>query len=90
LIAESFKDLGTSLDKEGIKLVKCEPNYRIVFPDKESVEMSTDLSRMKAEVERWEGKDGFEGYVHHCIVVVESATDLYPDPASINSDSSVS
>jgi phytoene desaturase (3,4-didehydrolycopene-forming) len=53
--------LGTSLDNEGIKLVKCEPNYRIVFPDKESVEMSTDLSRMKKEVERWEGQDGFEG-----------------------------
>nr|AKR17055.1 phytoene dehydrogenase [Sporobolomyces pararoseus]UGY86998.1 phytoene desaturase [Sporobolomyces pararoseus]UGY87004.1 phytoene desaturase [synthetic construct] len=63
LIAESFKDLGTSLDQEGIKLVKCEPNYRIVFPDKESVEMSTDLSRMKKEVERWEGQDGFEGFL---------------------------
>lgn len=61
LFEEAFKDLGTSLDKEGIKLVKCEPNYRIVFPDKEVVEMSSDLTKMKQEVERWEGEQGFEG-----------------------------
>ncbi|POY73284.1 hypothetical protein BMF94_3618 [Rhodotorula taiwanensis] len=63
LFDEAFKDLGTSLDKEGIKLVKCEPNYRIVFPDKEVVEMSSDLTKMKQEVERWEGEKGFEGFL---------------------------
>ncbi|TKA55937.1 hypothetical protein B0A53_01636 [Rhodotorula sp. CCFEE 5036] len=63
LFEEAFKDLGTSLDKEGIKLVKCEPNYRIVFPDKEVVEMSSDLTKMKQEVERWEGEQGFEGFL---------------------------
>jgi len=63
LFEETFSDLGTSLDAEGIKLVKCEPNYRIVFPDKEVVEMSSDLTKMKTEVEKWEGEKGFEGCV---------------------------
>ncbi|GAA5858629.1 hypothetical protein JCM1840_006490 [Sporobolomyces johnsonii] len=63
LFDETFRDLGTSLEAEGIKVVRCEPNYRIVFPDKEKVEMSTDLSRMKTEVERWEGEKGFEGFL---------------------------
>ncbi|GAA6040558.1 hypothetical protein JCM8097_005463 [Rhodosporidiobolus ruineniae] len=63
LFDETFRDLGTSLEGEGIELVKCEPNYRIVFPDKEVVEMSSDLTRMKKEVERWEGEKGFEGFL---------------------------
>ncbi|GAA5864739.1 hypothetical protein JCM8547_008291 [Rhodosporidiobolus lusitaniae] len=63
LFDETFKDLGTSLKGEGIELVKCEPNYRIVFPDKEVVEMSSDLAKMKKEVERWEGEQGFEGFL---------------------------
>ncbi|KAL7343779.1 hypothetical protein BJY59DRAFT_685633 [Rhodotorula toruloides] len=63
LFDETFNDLGTSLENEGIKLVKCEPNYRIVFPDKEVVEMSSDLTRMKKQVERWEGEKGFEGFL---------------------------
>nr|AHB14354.1 phytoene dehydrogenase [Rhodotorula diobovata] len=63
LFEETFSDLGTSLDAEGIKLVKCEPNYRIVFPDKEVVEMSSDLTKMKKEVEKWEGEKGFEGFL---------------------------
>ncbi|GAA5993435.1 hypothetical protein JCM11641_007158 [Rhodosporidiobolus odoratus] len=63
LFNETFKDLGTSLAEEGIELVKCEPNYRVVFPDKEVVEMSSDLTRMKKEVERWEGEKGFEGFL---------------------------
>ncbi|BGP41469.1 hypothetical protein JCM10449v2_005456 [Rhodotorula kratochvilovae] len=63
LFDEAFSDLGTSLEEEGIKLVKCDPNYRIVFPDKEVVEMSSDLTKMKTEVERWEGEKGFEGFL---------------------------
>ncbi|GAA6016255.1 hypothetical protein JCM10207_000447 [Rhodosporidiobolus poonsookiae] len=63
LFDETFRDLGTSLDAEGIKLVECEPNYRIVFPDKEIVELSSSLPVMKKEVERWEGEEGFEGFL---------------------------
>ncbi|GAA5888554.1 hypothetical protein JCM6882_008994 [Rhodosporidiobolus microsporus] len=63
LFEEAFRDLGTTMEKEGLEIVKCEPNYRIVFPDKEVVELSSDLTRMKKEVERWEGEKGFEGFL---------------------------
>ena len=46
-----------------MKLMKCEPNYNLWFGDGESFELSTDVSRMKVEVEKWEGKDGFERYL---------------------------
>lgn len=43
--------------------MKCEPNYNLWFSDGESLELSTDVARMKIEVEKWEGKDGFERYL---------------------------
>lgn len=63
LFHETFRDLDTSLDAEGVHLRKCEPNYNIFFADGERMELSTDLARMKTEIERWEGKDGFERYL---------------------------
>ena len=63
LFRETFHDLDTSLEAEGVELMKCEPNYNIWFSDGESFELSTDVSRMKEEVEKWEGKDGFERYL---------------------------
>ena len=63
LFREAFHDLDTSLEAEGVELMKCEPNYNIWFSDGESFELSTDVSRMKDEVEKWEGKDGFERYL---------------------------
>ena len=43
--------------------MKCEPNYNLWFSDGESFELSTDVAKMKEEVEKWEGKDGFERYL---------------------------
>ena len=63
LFREAFYDLDTSLAAEGVELMKCEPNYNLWFGDGESFELSTDVSRMKDEVEKWEGKDGFERYL---------------------------
>ncbi|KAF2131970.1 phytoene desaturase [Dothidotthia symphoricarpi CBS 119687] len=63
LFHETFQELGTSLEDEGVKLVKCEPNYNVHFHDGTSFRLSTDLADMKAEVERFEGKDGFERYL---------------------------
>lgn len=63
LFREAFYDLGTSLEAEGVELMKCEPNYNMWFGDGESFELSTDVTRMKEEVEKWEGKDGFERYL---------------------------
>lgn len=63
MFREAFYDLDTSLEAEGVELMKCEPNYNLWFSDGESFELSTDMARMKVEVERWEGKDGFERYL---------------------------
>lgn len=63
MFEEAFRDLGTSMTAEGIKLFKCDPNYNVWFGDGELFEMSSNLATMKREVERWEGKDGFERYL---------------------------
>ena len=60
---ETFRDLDTSLEAEGVQLMKCDPNYNIWFGDGEKFELSTDIASMKHEIERWEGKDGFERYL---------------------------
>lgn len=62
---DTFRDLGTSLEAEGIELLKCDPNYIVWFADGEHMTLSTDVSVMKTEVERWEGKDGFENYLSY-------------------------
>jgi len=43
--------------------LKCDPNYNIWFGDGERVLLSSDLATMKQEVEKWEGKDGYERYL---------------------------
>lgn len=63
LFEETFQDLGTTMKDEGIDLVKCEPNYNIHFHDNTTFALSTDLALMKREIERFEGKDGFERYM---------------------------
>ena len=63
LFKETFHDLDTSLEAEGVQLMKCEPNYNLWFGDGESFELSSDTSVMKREIEKWEGKEGFERYL---------------------------
>lgn len=63
LFRETFSDLGTTLEDEGVHLVKCNPNYNVHFHDGTNFKLSTDISVMKEEVERFEGKDGFERYL---------------------------
>lgn len=63
LFHQTFRDLGTSLEDEGVKLVKCEPNYNVWFGDGERFQLSTDLAHMKKEIEKWEGKDGYSRYL---------------------------
>ncbi|KAL9130034.1 MAG: hypothetical protein Q9217_001679 [Psora testacea] len=64
LFREAFHDLDTSLEAEDVNLLKCEPNYNLWFNDGESFELSTDVARMKLEVEKWEGKAGFSRYLN--------------------------
>lgn len=63
LFRETFYDLDTSLEAEGVELLRCPTNYNVWFADGESFELSTDLARMKHQIERWEGKGGFERYL---------------------------
>lgn len=63
MFREAFTDLDTTLEDEGVKLRKCEPNYNVWFGDGECLELSTDVARMKTTIERWEGKDGFSRYL---------------------------
>ncbi|KAI1779387.1 phytoene dehydrogenase [Hypoxylon cercidicola] len=63
LFQEAFHDLDTSLEAEGVELLQCPTNYNVWFADGECFELSTDLARMKAQIERWEGKDGFSRYL---------------------------
>ncbi|KAK4705485.1 phytoene desaturase (3,4-didehydrolycopene-forming), partial [Phenoliferia sp. Uapishka_3] len=63
IFRNTYNDLGTSLEDEGITLVKCNPNYRVVFGDGETVTMSTDMAQMKVQVEKYEGEKGFEGFL---------------------------
>lgn len=63
LFREAFFDLDTTLEAEGIELLRCPTNYNVWFPDGENFELTTDLARMKTQIERWEGKDGFDRYL---------------------------
>ncbi|KZF20460.1 phytoene desaturase [Xylona heveae TC161] len=60
---ETFQDLGTSIEDEGVEMLQCPRNYNVSYSDGQFVHLSTDLARMKAEIEKWEGKDGFERYL---------------------------
>ncbi|KAI5777151.1 Phytoene dehydrogenase [Geopyxis carbonaria] len=63
LFHETFADLDTTMADEGVELLRCEPNYEMHFADGEKLQLSSDLAVMKREVERFEGKDGFERYL---------------------------
>ncbi|TGJ78575.1 hypothetical protein E0Z10_g10187 [Xylaria hypoxylon] len=63
LFREVFFDLDTTLEAEGIDLLRCPTNYNVWFSDGENFELTTDLARMKTQIERWEGKDGFVRYL---------------------------
>ncbi|KAI1755910.1 phytoene dehydrogenase [Xylaria castorea] len=63
LFQQVFFDLDTTLEAEGVELLRCPTNYNVWFADGENFELTTDLARMKTQIERWEGKDGFVRYL---------------------------
>lgn len=63
LFRETFHDLDTSLEAEGVDLLRCPENYQIFFHDGEVFKPCTDLAAMKAQIEHYEGKGGFESYL---------------------------
>lgn len=63
LFREAFHDLDTSLEAEGIDLLRCPVNYQIFFHDGVVFKPTTDLASMKQQIEHYEGKEGFERYL---------------------------
>ncbi|KAF3768752.1 hypothetical protein M406DRAFT_337117 [Cryphonectria parasitica EP155] len=63
LFRETFHDLDTSLEAEGVDLLRCPTNYQIFFHDGHVFRPCTDLASMKAQIEHYEGKEGFESYL---------------------------
>ncbi|GFN18202.1 phytoene desaturase family protein [Aspergillus tubingensis] len=62
-----FHDLDTSISDEGITLRKCDPSYRIWFPDRDHIDLSTDIPSMKEQIEAYEGPRGFEGFLRFLV-----------------------
>ncbi|EGF98576.1 uncharacterized protein MELLADRAFT_40795, partial [Melampsora larici-populina 98AG31] len=67
LMPEVFEDLFDDLNEkveDWYELKKCEPNYIVHYDDKEKLTLTTDMPKMKAEIERFEGKDGWARFLN--------------------------
>lgn len=62
IFEEMFEDLEERI-QDWYKLIKCDPNYVLHYHDGEKVELSTDMTKMKLEIEKWEGKDGWARFL---------------------------
>jgi phytoene desaturase (3,4-didehydrolycopene-forming) len=58
LFEDAFADLDERVE-DHLELLRCENNYKIHFDDGESIHLTSDLTRMKTEMERVEGPEGF-------------------------------
>ncbi|KAF1983868.1 phytoene desaturase [Aulographum hederae CBS 113979] len=63
LFRETFADLDTSLEKEGVELLKCDPNYTLHYPSSDPLILSSDLATMYDTITHHEGSDGFTRYL---------------------------
>ncbi|KAI0476130.1 phytoene dehydrogenase [Xylariaceae sp. FL0804] len=63
LFRETFADLGTTPEAEGVELLRCPSNYRVWFADGGDFELTGDTARMRAQIERVEGAAGFDRYL---------------------------
>ena len=52
-----FRDVGERLE-DHLDLIRIDPNYRVTFPDGETLEMTSRIDRLLAEVERLEPGSG--------------------------------
>lgn len=51
------------MEDSGVDLLRCQTNYSVWFHDGARFQHSSDLAAMRAEIERWEGPEGFERWV---------------------------
>ncbi|KAI9144743.1 phytoene dehydrogenase-like protein [Paraphysoderma sedebokerense] len=73
IFEQTFTELGEDI-KDHLELVQCDPNYYLYFDDGSKMELSSDLAKMKQEIEKIEpGSYGSflqflkEGQVHYDI-----------------------
>ncbi|KAJ5483053.1 Phytoene desaturase [Penicillium diatomitis] len=60
---ETYRHLGTSMSSEGVELLKCDPNCNFYFPDGQCLTTSTDLARMKRQLEKVDSRNGFQSFL---------------------------
>lgn len=90
IFEEMFEDLDEKI-QDWYKLIKCDPNYVLHYHDGEKVELSTDMTKMKIEIEKWEGKDGWsrfldfmnESHIHYEVSVKEVLHRNFPNIQSL-------
>ncbi|WAQ87517.1 hypothetical protein PtA15_8A421 [Puccinia triticina] len=90
IFEDLFDDLGERVDK-WYQLKRCDPNYVVHFDDKETVTLSSNMPKLKSEIERFEGKDGWarflrfmsEGQTHYEVSIKEVLLKDYPTFLSI-------
>ncbi|KAI8371523.1 Phytoene dehydrogenase [Radiomyces spectabilis] len=58
LFEEAFEDLDERV-QDHLDLLRCHNNYKVHFDDGDKIQLSSDLTRMKPELDRIEGEDGF-------------------------------
>lgn len=58
LFKDAFRDLDEHIE-DHLELLRCENNYKVHFDDGDAIQLSSDLTRMKPEMERIEGEHGF-------------------------------
>ncbi|KAI7899018.1 phytoene dehydrogenase [Cokeromyces recurvatus] len=58
LFEDAFADLDERIE-DHLELLRCDNNYKVHFDDGEAIQLSSDLTRMKAELDRIEGPSGF-------------------------------
>ncbi|KAJ3094319.1 hypothetical protein HDU96_001743, partial [Phlyctochytrium bullatum] len=77
---QTFSDLGEPLSAH-IRLVKCEPNSRILFQDGQHLTLSTDRDVLRAELERFEpgSFDGLQGFMREAKVHYDTSVEMVLD-----------
>jgi phytoene desaturase (3,4-didehydrolycopene-forming) len=59
---EAFADLDEDIN-EHLDLLRCTNNYKVHFDDGDNIQLSSDLIRMKTELDRYEGEEGFGNFL---------------------------
>jgi phytoene desaturase (3,4-didehydrolycopene-forming) len=62
LFEDTFADLDENID-DHLELLRCSNNYKVHFDDGDKIHLTSDLTRMKTEMERVEGEHGFSRFL---------------------------